>query len=272
MRPTVFTIRTSQVAWCETLSGTTPARNRRPPLIPLLPTTTRSCPSASASFAIASPGSPFRALIGRSRSPRRSAVSRRTISPTASSPTCTSVIPAPSALANSAPTRAARSAVGEPSVAIRTLPYSPAGFARSGLEVRTISRSHGMLCETRSGTPPGRSVRRPPIPTSPTTRRPASPRSASSTIPSAGSARIVFESTATPAASARALAALTILGGSLHAGFVLRTPRRTARGQPTFAPARARPVRRSRRSRTRPCRPRSSRTSPTPQNGLMTIR
>ena len=50
MRPTVFTIRTSQVAWCETLSGTTPARKRRPPLIPLLPTTTRSCPSASASF------------------------------------------------------------------------------------------------------------------------------------------------------------------------------------------------------------------------------
>jgi hypothetical protein len=118
--------------------------------------------------------------------------------------------PAPIALANSAPTRAARSAVCEPSVAISTLPYSPAGFARSGLDVRTIRRSHGMLWETRSGTLPARSVRRPPIPTSPTTTRPASPRSASSTIPSAGSARTVFEPTATPAASARALAALTI--------------------------------------------------------------
>src|SRR4029450_14126509 len=54
----VLTIQTSQGAWCEILFGTLPSRKRRAPVMPLLPTRTRSALVSSATSKIASAGSP----------------------------------------------------------------------------------------------------------------------------------------------------------------------------------------------------------------------
>ncbi len=54
----VRTISTEHGAWCETLLGTEPSRNRLAPVMPLLPTTTRSQPCSSATSTIASAASP----------------------------------------------------------------------------------------------------------------------------------------------------------------------------------------------------------------------
>ena len=62
----VRTISTEQGAWCETLFGTEPSRNRRAPVMPLLPTTIRSAPRSSATSRIASAGSPSRAKVSTS--------------------------------------------------------------------------------------------------------------------------------------------------------------------------------------------------------------
>ena len=51
-------IRTLHGAWCDTLFGTEPSRNRFAPVIPLLPTTISSAFSSSATSRIASAGSP----------------------------------------------------------------------------------------------------------------------------------------------------------------------------------------------------------------------
>ncbi len=48
-------------AWCETLFGTLPSRNRFAPVMPLLPTTISSARCSSATSRIASAGSPWRA-------------------------------------------------------------------------------------------------------------------------------------------------------------------------------------------------------------------
>ena len=54
----VLMISTEQGAWWETLLGTEPSRKRLAPVIPLLPTTTRSASCSSATSRIASAGSP----------------------------------------------------------------------------------------------------------------------------------------------------------------------------------------------------------------------
>ena len=54
-------ISTEHGAWCETLFGTEPSRNRFAPVMPLLPTTIRSAPRSSATSRMASAGSPWRA-------------------------------------------------------------------------------------------------------------------------------------------------------------------------------------------------------------------
>ena len=54
-------ISTEHGAWCETLFGTEPSRNRLAPVMPLLPTTIRSAPRSSATSRMASAGSPWRA-------------------------------------------------------------------------------------------------------------------------------------------------------------------------------------------------------------------
>ena len=59
-------ISTEQGAWCDTLFGTEPSRNRRAPVMPLLPTTIRSASRSSATSRIASAGSPSRAKISTS--------------------------------------------------------------------------------------------------------------------------------------------------------------------------------------------------------------
>ena len=62
----VRTISTEHGAWCETLFGTEPSRNRLAPVIPLLPTTIRSEPCSSATSTIASAASPWRANVSTS--------------------------------------------------------------------------------------------------------------------------------------------------------------------------------------------------------------
>src|SRR6185437_12274459 len=57
------TISTEHGAWCDTLLGTEPTRNRVAPVIPLLPTTIRSEPCSSATSMIASAASPTRANV-----------------------------------------------------------------------------------------------------------------------------------------------------------------------------------------------------------------
>ena len=59
-------IRTLQGAWWEILFGTLPSRNRRAPVIPLLPTTITVALTSSATSRIASAGSPSRACVSTS--------------------------------------------------------------------------------------------------------------------------------------------------------------------------------------------------------------
>src|SRR5262249_44208609 len=84
----VRTISTEQGAWCETLFGTEPSRNRRAPVMPLLPTTIRSAPSCSAISMMPSAASP---RIARGSTPTPLAAlapgaSRRTPPPRPSAP------------------------------------------------------------------------------------------------------------------------------------------------------------------------------------------
>src|SRR5579864_9146942 len=143
----VFTISTSQGAWCEITFGTLPKRNRDGPSIPRLPTTMRSASSSSATFRIVSAGSPCSIRVRGSTPISFATATPRSIAPSAgdagpsrhanSSGACSfhcstvtgstgrythmMTSSAPDAFAITAACRTPSSDGGEPSVPVRTL-------------------------------------------------------------------------------------------------------------------------------------------------------